>query len=233
MVLMVRRRVADIWREAAASVKPLIDWAVLYRKLFAEVQNLATRIDVPDHAIRGRLFEITSRAEYKPPRGAQLVRERLVEEVWPLHALLVQLAKLPWKSEGEHPVVQAMATLGDLYRRCPWFLPAGPPLALGSVWQKMLTSEDRDLAFRALEVATLLGLRKALRNGSVWIEHSFSFRSRERLFIPRDRWISERSCQYARLSLPEDPQEFLAPLLERVRSGDRNRPGGSGRPVKH
>jgi hypothetical protein len=35
----------------------------------------------------------------------------------------------------------------------------------------------------------LLALRRALRNGTVWIDHSLAFRSRERLFIPAETWV--------------------------------------------
>ncbi len=72
---------------------------------------------------------------------------------------------------------------------------------------------------RALEVATLFALRRALRNGSVWIEHSLSFRGRERLFISDERWRADARRHYARLQLPAKASEFLAPLLERVRAG--------------
>src|SRR3546814_7689003 len=61
---------------------------------------------------------------------------------------------------------------------------------------------DRERAFQALEVATLFALRRAVRNGSVWIEHSLSFRGRARLFFTDERWqigrasCRERVCQY-------------------------------------
>ena len=55
---------------------------------------------------------------------------------------------------------------------------------LGSVWRDALTGYDRERAFRALEVATFFALRRAVRNGSVGIEHSLAFRGRERLFLP-------------------------------------------------
>lgn len=67
---------------------------------------------------------------------------------------------------------------------------------------------------RTIEVATLLALRRALRNGTVWIEHSFAFRSRERLFIPAERWQQTRRAQYRRLALPTEAGAFLEPLLE-------------------
>lgn len=61
--------------------------------------------------------------------------------------------------------------------------------------------------------------RRAVRNGSVWIEHSLSFRGRDRLLLPAERWRVEAPRHYARLSLPSHAGYFLAPLLERVRTG--------------
>jgi hypothetical protein len=71
---------------------------------------------------------------------------------------------------------------------------------------------------RALEVATLFALRRALCNGSVWIEHSLSFRGGERLFLPDECWRAEARRHHARLQLPAKASDFLAPLLERVRA---------------
>jgi len=42
-----------------------------------------------------------------------------------------------------------------------------PAIDLGRVWRPLLSSADREQAFRAFEVATLLALRRALRNGTV------------------------------------------------------------------
>ena len=65
----------------------------------------------------------------------------------------------------------------------------------------------------------MFALRRAVRNGSVWIEHSLSFRGRERLFLPEERWQAEARRHYARLRLPAKASEFLVPLLARVRVG--------------
>lgn len=61
--------------------------------------------------------------------------------------------------------------------------------------------------------------RRAVRNGSVWIEHSLSFRGRERLFIADERREVEARRHYARLQMPAKAENCLAPLLERVRAG--------------
>ena len=90
---------------------------------------------------------------------------------------------------------------------------------LGAAWRQDIADADRERAFRALEVATLFALRRGLRNGSISIEHSLSFRGRERLFIPQERWAAEARRHYARLQLPAKAAPFLAPLLERVRAG--------------
>jgi TnpA family transposase len=87
------------------------------------------------------------------------------------------------------------------------------------VWRSMLKGEDRERAMRGFELATLLGLRRALRNGTVLIDHSFAFRSRESLFIPAERWQQQRNHYYRRLSLPKDASAFLEPLIERAKEG--------------
>jgi hypothetical protein len=87
------------------------------------------------------------------------------------------------------------------------------------VWRKSLQDEDREKAFAAAEVGTLLNLRRALRNGSVWIDHSLSFRSRETLFIPPARWQTSRRAYDRRLHLPQDCAAFLEPLIERAKAG--------------
>jgi hypothetical protein len=65
----------------------------------------------------------------------------------------------------------------------------------------------------------LLALRRALRNGTVWIDHSLAFRSRERLFIPAERWQKEHNAYYQRLSLPKNAELYLEPLIERAQAG--------------
>ena len=65
----------------------------------------------------------------------------------------------------------------------------------------------------------MFALRRALRNGSIWIEHSLSFRGRARLFIPTDRWTTESRAHNARLSSPRDPAKFLEPLIAKVQAG--------------
>ena len=106
---------------------------------------------------------------------------------------------MPWQATGEHPALDALNTLRAGYaagiKRLPSEVTA---LRLGAAWLASIADPDRERAFGALEVATLLALRRAVRNGSVWIAHSLSFRGRERLFLPEERWQAEAPRHYAR-----------------------------------
>jgi hypothetical protein len=117
------------------------------------------------------------------------------------------------------PVLAVLRWLHDLYAHDQRSLPTGAVVSLGSAWQEALASPDRERAFCVFEVATVLALRRALRNGTVWIGHSLAFRSRERLFIPAERWHAHRRAYFRRLGLPTDPMAFLEPLVERAEAG--------------
>jgi Tn3 transposase DDE domain len=116
-------------------------------------------------------------------------------------------------------VLAALQLLKALYEHGVRELPAETAIDFGRVWRALLSGADREQAFRAFEVATLLALRRALRNGTVWIDHSLAFRSRERLFIPAERWEKERNSYYRRLSLPKRAESYLEPLIERAQAG--------------
>ena len=142
-----------------------------------------------------------------------------MEEVRPVRALLKALTQQPWKAAADHPLLASLQQLNALYEQDEHALPVGTDLSLGRVWRKSLQDDDREKAFAAAEVGTLLNLRRALRNGSVWIDHSLSFRSRETLFIPAAQWQTTRRSHYRRLHLPQDPAAFLEPLIERAKAG--------------
>jgi len=221
LILMVQRRVADLWRQGYASVNGTTNWAVLYQTLLNEVAGLAEEGKVPDADLRDRLAKlVAANRDRRPPSRASLVREGLIEVIRPVRSLLAAITKLPWQSTGEHPVTDALAKLHTLYEHDSRSLPADVVVTgLGPVWRNAISSDDRERAFRALEAATLFALRRSVRNGSVWIGHSLTYRGRERLFFPAERWQAEATRHYARLTLPTKAAEFLDPLLARVKAG--------------
>lgn len=221
LILMFQRRVADLWRRCADSVTTSVDWAQQYQQLLQDVIDLAAKDAVPDAELRSRLTElVAAKRQQRAPSRASVIRLRLIDAIAPVRSLLVAVSKLPWQASGEHPVLDALGKLRAQYTAGTRSLPAGVAAPrLGPAWHEVIADADRERAFKALEVATLFALRRALRNGSVWIEHSLSFRGREQLFLPDDRWEIEARRHYARLQLPAKAGDFLAPLLARVRAG--------------
>ena len=174
LLLMVRRRVADLWRIAAVGVDvKLTDWARLYQELLGELARLVSDPGVSSETMREQLLSLIQAHRARRPRSrAEIVRERLIAGVRPVRALLKALARLPWSAAPTHPLLEALGVLRGLYERDQHDLPVSLDLPVGRVWRAALESPDRERAFAALEVATLLNLRRALRNGTVWIEHS-------------------------------------------------------------
>ncbi len=221
LLWMVRRRVADLWRKAAETADAQrVNYERLYQQLLGELSALASDGTLSVAELQQKLNTLlATHRERRGPSRAQIIRDQLMEEVRPVRALLKALAQQPWKGSADHPLLESLKHLNALYDEGEHALPVDTDLSLGRVWRKSLQDEDREKAFAAAEVGTLLNLRRALRNGSVWIDHSLSFRSRETLFIPPARWQSTRRAHYRRLHLPQDPAAFLEPLIERAKAG--------------
>ena len=116
LILMVQRRIADLWRQAAADVPATVNWAAMYKTLLGELVALSAQGAVPDAELRARLEAlITETQKRKPPSRASLVREGLIDGIRPVRSLLVAIAKLPWQATGEHPAIEYLAKLQALY----------------------------------------------------------------------------------------------------------------------
>ena len=64
-----------------------------------------------------------------------------------------------------------------------------------------------------------MALRQALRNGSVWLEHSLAFRQRDAMLIPEAEWTTHHRRFYAQLGLPRDAAHYTPQLLANLEAG--------------
>jgi hypothetical protein len=112
------RRVADLWRIAAAGVDAkLADWADLYQ-LLGELGSLASDAALSSGALREQLVAfLQARRARRPLSRAEIVCDRLIEGVRPVRALLKALVTLPWKARAEHPLLEVTHLLPGLYER--------------------------------------------------------------------------------------------------------------------
>lgn len=115
-ILMIQRRVTDLWRMAREQVPDTVNWADLYKKLLADLAVLAAEDKLAEGELRNRVVELLAASQQaKPPSRASLVRERLFEGIRPVRSLLAEIGKLPWQAQADNPVLIAINQLLKLY----------------------------------------------------------------------------------------------------------------------
>ena len=86
-------------------------------------------------------------------------------------------------------------------------------------WSAAIDGPDRQRALRGFETAILFELRKGLRNGSIWVSYSLSYRNREQLLIPSSEWKQARERYYTSLKLPTDPERYVSKYTQQLDYG--------------
>nr|WP_326527807.1 Tn3 family transposase [Rhodoferax sp.] len=219
LLLMLRRWIRKMANDAARESTP--NYADAQAKLqdFAQsVRKLAKEEELSHADLKSKLVELATAAltDPKVSRSA-LARAYLIEHPAQSRALLGRVLTLPLAAQGDHPVIQALDVLRNTYANRATSLITIPTIKLGNRWQKVIAGVDRQKALSAFEWATLFALRVALRNGSVYLGHSFVFRSQATLFIVKEDWQKSRDMYYSQLGLSKDPKETLEPLAEHLK----------------
>src|SRR5260370_16539334 len=123
--------------------------------------------------------------DVRPPSRRSLVGAHLMAKRRQARAMFAKMVLLPFEAQTAHPVTDALQVLRGLYARKAYTLPDRVTIRLGRAWREAIDGYDRHKALSAFEWATLFALRIALGNGSVYVEHSFAFRSQARMLIPQ------------------------------------------------
>ena len=191
-------------REFAAAVKGLIADDTLTRETLCQQLDALADAATSQHRLRSR---------------ASMIREQLLLRHRLAIAMLGRLVQLPFATQSAHPVIEAMEILHNLYARKANWLPNRVAVRFGRAWQPVLEGQDRKRALAAFEWGTLFALRVALRNGSVFLDHSFAFRSQATMLISGQDWQARRNHFYGHLKLPQDARAFLEPVVEHLDAG--------------
>ncbi len=113
--------------------------------------------------------------------------------------------------------MQRAAILQTLYRGKEPSLPHGLKIPMPRPWRDIIEGEDRERALRAVEAATLIGLRKALKSGAAFVTHSTNFRGRKHVLIGDEDWQRDRLLRFSQLSLPLEAGPLLDSLVDELR----------------
>jgi hypothetical protein len=167
-----------------------------------------------------RQYVLLLKEQYEPPRfstRAAAARWILSEPNPEVRALLSELGKLDLQGEEGNEAVQRAAILQTLYRGKEPSLPHGLKIPMPRPWRDIIEGEDRERALRAVEAATLIGLRKALKSGAAFVTHSTNFRGRKHVLIGDEDWQRDRLLRFSQLSLPLEAGPLLDSLVDELR----------------
>ncbi len=92
-----------------------------------------------------------------------------------------------------------------------------PPV--GAAWHDLVHDIDPKSGLQAFAACTMMSLRRSLRSGKVWIDHSLTFRERDQMLISPEEWVRERDKYIALLGLPHTADEFLDRCLATLKVG--------------
>lgn len=214
-IMLGARQISKIVRNAYEKARLLeAEETVSSREMLNRIFERSHDATVSDADFRNYVIKLDE--GYKPPQfptRAAAARWILSEPNPGLRSLLSELQKLDIQAEEGNPNKERVDYLRTLYRQKMSVLPMQPDVAVPAPWKDLIEGEDRERAMRALEAATLIGLRKSLRSGAVFVEHSEKFRGRHRLLIDEQRWAKERTKRYAQLNLPLSADDLINRLV--------------------
>ena len=213
LILALYARTVKEVREAEVRV------ARTFKPALREIRRLLDDSSLSNETLRQSILAVMPSEQDLFPSRAAGVRWKLNDKARQIRPLLNGLVALPFESEANAPLIEALAHLRDIYQRQSRTLPPDLDVSFAPHWTALVDTPDRQRALRAFEAATLLALRKALRNGSCWIAHSLAFRQRNEILIPDVEWASQHLKFYRHLGLPLQATRYTPQLLGNLEAG--------------
>ncbi len=213
-ILKLRRRTVEKIRTENAALGVALKQRVQHLQSYARAPERTA--DELRRAIAGLLPD--SHAPAFASQAAE-VRYRMADDARRVRRLVRALLTLDFEGAQDSPLIQAVDVRRTLQERHARHLPESVDSAFAPLWSVTIDGPDRQRALRGFETAILFELRKGLRNGSIWVPYSLSYRHREQLLIPSNEWKQARKRYYTRLKLPIDPKRYVAKYTQQLEDG--------------
>ncbi len=208
---MIDYRIADLWRQARgraddAQAEELRRHQSLVLHLLALTEDPGTA----DGAIRGQLRSMLLPFLAMGSQGRTTkvgrVRYQLANGSAGAADLLDAAAAIGVDLAPAHPLAQALAKLEQIRVRGDRHLPEGAGNPFGRTWALLLAQPDREAALGGYRAATLMLLKRSLRNRQASVAASLEYRAPEYRLIPHRQWSAERSRFVGHLALSAKPR---------------------------
>lgn len=211
---MIDYRIADLWRQARTRAEAAVEDEL--RRHQALVLQLASLVD--DENTSASVARDQMRTMLAPflPAGAHgqstkvgRVRRELATAGRGASELLGAVSSISLDLPSTHPLAQALTTLDRVAASEMGRLPEGTANPFGRTWAFLIDQPDREAAFGGYRAATLMLLKRSLRNGQASVDHSLEHRAPEDRLIPKAQWQKERARFVRNLAVPAKPEATI------------------------
>jgi TnpA family transposase len=217
---LLDHQIATQWREARERMEESRAARLRrFRRLLGDLAGLAGDETLDAVELRARLRSLI--APFEPERHATQVaaiRQELGRKSQDLARLLTLARAAPLAIPAVHQLATAFATLDSL-AASPNALPATARQPFGPSWQGLIDQPDRAAALGCFRAATLMALKRALRNRSISVDHSLSYRAPEDKLIPLKLWQRDQGRFIRDLNLPASSEKYLQRLEAGLTAG--------------
>ena len=217
---LLDHQIAALWRGARERVEEARAGRLRrFRQLLGDLAGLSDDETLDATELRSRLRRLI--APFEPERQATQVaaiRQELGRKSPDLARLLKLARATSLEVPADHALAVAFATLDSL-AVSPNGLPAKTPQPFGPSWQDLIDQPDRSAALGCFHAATLMALKRALRNRSVSVDHSLSHRVPEDKLIPLPLWQRDQGRFIRDLNLPASSEKYLQRLESGLTAG--------------
>lgn len=208
---MIDYRIADLWRQArtraeAAAAEELSRHQALVSQLTALADDESTSDAVVRGQMRVLLAPFLPTGVHGPSTKVGRVRRELATAGRGAHELLNAASSISLNLPPEHPLTQAIATLGAVAASGNRRLLEGTANPFGQTWAFLIDQPDREAAYSGYRAATLMLLKRSLRNGQASVAHSLEHRAPEDRLIPKGQWLKERARFVRNLAVSVKPE---------------------------
>ena len=211
--------VNDVVRRARDRATRTLAWQAsplpkLVTKIDEPVQNKALSGD----ELRASLTALIKpfRSEQRPITRAMATRQELCVAINDLSRLLAAATGLDFNLSANHRLAEAFAVLEIATDK---ELPLGQRNVFGRAWEGFVADGDRTAAHRSWTAATVLLIKRSLRNGSASIPHSRDHRDLDKHLIPHDIWEKHRGRFRCNLMPQKSFQAYVARIEAALETG--------------
>jgi TnpA family transposase len=208
---MIDYRIADLWRQARTRAEAAVE--VELHQHQALVMDLACLVDDENSSdstvrdqMRRRLAPFLPAGAHGPSTKVDRVRRELATAARGASELLGAASSISLDVPSTHPLAQALATLGRLEVSGGRQLPEGTDNPFGRTWSFLIDQPDREAALGGYRAATLVLLKRSVRNGQASVVHSLEHRAPEDRLIPKAQWQKERARYARNLAVSAKPE---------------------------